>query len=813
MIANKYILFAGLLYVLFSVSIIASPKNLVLHRPAAFAPQPNHGPCTDPEDVIQLTDGVFKTSAKGVLSTQKGTVGWRYLREPIFITFDLGEPKRIGSISIHSAAGAAGAAWPAAIGFFFSEDGKTWAYGGELISRSSANGLPEPMSYSEHRFVADNINAQARHVLLCVLKGGSIFFFTDEVEILEGEGGGEPTIYPMVGDREAIARFLSGEVGTSCLLRRLRLDQTRIRKAAQTLPPEERAAFEADLDALSEECRNQTVINAENFRTEMPLNATQDRLLALYGRLLEKQGYPRLLLTKVHRYAYLQWLETPSRHVQEPIHLKYRQMRGETRADLVLATNAAAAPVSVTFALNAPTEAIRVYYTPWTDTPQLEPVATALVPAERIESGWRFSIPAGLTTKVWVSVDGAKLPPGEHHFEGWIEVPDGFRIPISLSASISPVTMERPALHLGMWDYTDRKSLFAVTPDNRDAAIAMMRSMGVDSPWASSSCLPMPASTDYDAEDRLLSGRLDFSRFDAWLRLWPDARRYMIYINAGEQFANVGPDSPHFAPRLEQWAAAVQAHIASRTAKPVCLLLVDEPKNDERDRRLVNWARPVKKGAPDLVIWSDPVRADPTASGVPEAFDVPDVLCPDSATLARGGDVAAAFFRAKQAQGKPLETYACSALAPHTDPNRYYRLLSWSGWPFRMVGVGFWSFGDTAGLRDAWYAYGHCVGIQYAPAFVGRHEITDTLQMQAIREGLLDYEYLTMLENSLSGITDPARRKEAAALCSDEAVKEVFQGWSFAESTAWKGAAGHEAPDEHRWKILSILEKIHADTL
>ncbi len=786
-------------------------RNLAAGLPASFDPQPNYGPSTDAGDPLQLTDGA-PASGKGQLWVRKEAVGWAHPKQPIFISFDLGEPKAIGSVSLRTAAGQAGVYWPTAIGLFLSDDGQTWRDAGEIISQSIEEGLPEPMAYAEHRFTLRNVAARARYVALCVARGGSGFFVTDEVEISEDESGAPPRTLPVVGDLAAVRKSIHEGQSARMALRRLGLDLSRLREIVQRapLPPGEKTAFLTELEQQVATARTQAPPVAEPLRTVIPITPAQAQLLAFHGRLLEKQGYPRLYFTKTHRNAYLGWLETPALKKQEPIHLAYRQMVDETRADLFLATNASGEQAQVTLKLDAPAEALTVRYCPWTDTPQLEPVATALLPAEGDNGEWHIPLPPGMTTKIWVSVDAGKLPPGKHTYQGTLSGAGTSPTPVSLSTEISPLKMGRPSLHLGVWDYTNSQSSYGLNTANREAALALMRSHGVDSPWATPALLPMPSEADFDAQDRLLPDRLDFSRFDAWLKLWPDARRYMVFLNVKDQIGGARVGTPQFGPRVEAWAQALWQHAGLRGVKPgqLILLLVDEPKTDAQDQLLVAWAEPIRDAVPELKIWSDPVWKDPLASAHPAAFELPDILCPNSGTLAKGGPATVAFYQAKRAEGKPLETYSCSALAPHADPSRYFRMLPWSGWPLRVQAVGFWSFGDTGGLADCWAAYEPSRGIWYAPAFIGRDSATDTLHWQAVREGVLDYEYLRMLERSLPTITEAPLRAEAEALLSDAAVAALFHGWTQADSAAWRGATHPEAPDLHRAKVLALLERL-----
>ncbi|HWL53892.1 MAG TPA: discoidin domain-containing protein [Chthoniobacteraceae bacterium] len=791
-------------------------NNLAAGLRATFDPAPNYQLCKDPGDALQLTDGFFagaESTGKPneTLWVQKQTVGWANPRRPIVISFDLGEEKEIEGVMVSSAAGSSNVAWPAAIGFFVSPDGKTWSYAGEVISGSLRHGLPPSMSYSEHRFVADGLKARGRHVALCIPVGGSLCFFADEIAFYEGPSGKAAPSLPVVGNLAAMREFIYRDQVALHTLRRLKLDYDAIGEAihASSLAATDKNRLNGKLEALAAACAQPPGGNLSGFSTVIPINATQEKLLAIHGELLEKQGYPPLFLSKIHRNGYLGWLAAPELTRQEPITLRYRQMSGETRADLFLVTNASPEAATVTLSLEQPADALDVAYCPWTDTPQLEPVATALLPAEKTGDGWRFSIPPGLTMKVLVNLDGSKLPPGRHEFKAAIRGTGTADLPVRLEVDLSPVKMRKPGLHLGMWDYVNGRGYHAITPQNRQAALRLMRSHGVDSPWGKFSDLPMPGPDDFDAAGKLITENLNFTLFDQWLELWPDAARYLVFVNVTRQIGGVRIDSPGFEPRVAQWARAVADHAASRGLKPgvLNLHLVDEPHTDDRDRLFTLWAAAVRKAAPELTLWCNPTRVAPQNAPVPEVFDLPDVLSPNARQLVQGGRKALEFYRGKRKEGKALELYLCSALAPHTDPNHYYRMLPWSGWPLRIQGVGFWSFGSTGGLASNWNAYENANGLCYAPAFFSRDDVTDTLQWQAVREGVLDYEYFRMLDEALP-TAPPGLKQKAEELLSDDAIADCFGGWTAIDNRDWRVSSGQEAPDLHREKILQVLEEI-----
>ncbi len=811
-------------------------RSLNAGLPASFDPAPNYRLCTDEGDIWQLSDGTARgrrSSFEGTAADlpemlpgmtgeerarislwgNKSSVGWVRPRTPILITFDLKKKERIGSIRVSSAAGASGVYWPTAIGIAVSPDGERWSYAGDLIARSRKHGLPPPMGYSTHLFRVDDLNVEGRYVALCVFPGSTSMFFTDEIEIRAGDAAQPPARIPEIGTVDQLREYVQTHTVPNLILRRLALDSALIGTAIAKadLAADQKSRLQARLAALGPACNEVPSDLPAKLRTILPMLPAQEQLLALYGELLREQGYPPLLATKAHRNAYLGWLTAPAQKTQTPVELNFRQMRNETRSDLFLLTNAT--PEARTVALTSDdATGLTLFYCPWTDTPQLEPVATALLPAAPRGKGWEVEIPAGLTMKIYVTADASILPPGRQQRRLSVRGA-GEAIEVGLRFDISQIAMGPERLHLGMWDYTNNQGYDSLTPANREAAIRLMRSHGVDSPWATRRVTPFPKAEDYDREDNLHRFP-DYEELDRWIARWPGARRYMIFVNVGDSIAGVPSDSPRFAKRVAQWAEHLADHVARLGLQPgqLHLCFVDEPNTDQKEKRVAAWAAPVKEAAPTLTIWSNPVSQKPADSPNHDAFGLPHVLCPDLGVLRKGGEAAWTFYQNHGRNGKGLEVYLCSAIAPHTDPNRYFRLLAMAGWRLRIQGIGFWSFHGQGGLADAFAAYGPTKNaIWYSPAFLHDTDATDTLQWQAVRESLLDYEYLRAVEKRLPSITDEAARKKALALISDDAINALIDTRKTSSGIAWNESANWDAPDHLRIKILDLLESLGAE--
>src|SRR5699024_469443 len=130
-----------------------------------------------------------------------------------------------------------------------------------------------------------------------------------------------------------------------------------------------------------------------------------------------------------------------------------------------------------------------------------------------------FTIPAGLTGKLWVTINASKIPSGQ--YKNTLIITSGDQhLTAPMNINVFPVKMGKPKISLMVWDYTNGNGKYGITPENRHAAIKLMRSHFVDSPWASKSSLPSPRAKNFNTINQL-NTRLNFSNLDQWVAMWP----------------------------------------------------------------------------------------------------------------------------------------------------------------------------------------------------------------------------------------------------------------------------------------------------
>jgi hypothetical protein len=426
-------------------------------------------------------------------------------------------------------------------------------------------------------------------------------------------------------------------------------------------------------------------------------------------------------------------------------------------------------------------------------------VADALIPVAAQNGNYPIDIPAGMTRKVWFTVDSSKVPAGSYKSTF---MANGVSVPMSLN--VSNVAMNTPRFSMGMWDYTNGDGTYGINPQNRAASIALMRSHYVDTPWASGAAVPRPAANDFDAQGNLI-GKLDFSNLDNWIALWPGARRYFTFPSVGDSLAGAKIDTPEFNVRVGNWAKALSAHMISLGLKPsqLGLLLVDEPHSDSQDAIIAAWAKAINAAAPELTLFQDPTWDRPDQTKIQDAITQADVICPNLPIFKRGGEPVKKYFENLRAQGKELWFYQCTGPVRLYDPQAYYRYQPWQAFNIGATGQGYWAFGDTSGADTSWNEYA-AARVSYAPAFLDKDTVYDSVHWDAAREGVEDYEELAMLQDAINASHDSAWKSKAQKVLNS-AVAKITDSWT--GDYSWKDGTDPEMADIQLQKVRNLLTK------
>ena len=807
-----------LLNICLCVSAEEAPQNLARGKVCSFSRKPTYPYSRDPDDEKQLTDGVY-SNARGrpKFWTQLSTVGWYATNgTPIFITLDLGKINPISGLSVNMGAGNSEVRWPLAIVVFVSNDGKTWHEAGDLVSLSNRDNPPPPYGkYGGHRFITNELQTEGRHVKLAVLPSPH-YAFIDEIEVFRGKEGAKTAKGAAIKLAD-IETLVSQRIFLQRLKRQLLRDLAAVRDDINSLEKNAAVPFTQKADDLLARIDRMPPVPMETFKAILPMTDLERNIFRLQAEVWRAQKKPSLRVWKNHRWDPLEPSGEPSQ--KGPARLDIRMMQNEHRADVFNLTNAADKDVRVEFEIrglpggvNPPS--VSVHEVMHLGTKDHGSIAAPL-PIARLEDGkHRALIPAGMTRQVWLTVSSKNLSHGVHAGEvvGKTDSGEAFRIPIRVQ--VFPLRFpDSTTLLLSGWDYTDCEAIYGLTPQNREQVIKHLHEHYVNVTWGSTSAMQYGR---FDEAGNLIETpktRL----FDEWVKHWPKARLYMVFRNlANGQFAGSDFKSDHFRKKVGAWTRFWSTHVKKLGLKPKQLgfLPVDEPHSDRAYAINTAFAEAVHKVEPDFIMFTEPTPKDT------EAFRTMmshlDILCAHWMSWMTQKETYRPAFLQEARKGKQIWFYNVPPLSDSEcllDPYPNFLLRAWHCFDEGVAGSAFWCFIDT-GTVSIWNPYHAKAGRTYCPFYLEKDRLMPGKYMEAIREGVEDYEYLVMLQRRIQELEESgaspgetAKARQILKSTVDDVVGNVRELNVRAPygPLDWREDQDRSRADRARVKVLEML--------
>ncbi len=772
--------------------------NIAMGKPYEFSPPPNYGLCTDAGDKTQLTDGAY---TEGHFWSRQSTVGWGQYSPPL-VTIDLGAVQPICGVSYNTAAGVAGVSWPMSILVSVSDDGKAYYHAGDLVALGEEHGKPPAEGqYAVHRYWTSKLATHGRFVRFAIVPRG-VYTFVDEIEVYRGADAlmGQPHAGRKIDDKDT-AEAIKDMVVTLHFRQRLKSDLAAVRETIRNVAGMEESAGE--LAAIEQLIATVEPPPWKEFRAILPFNDLHKRIFAVQASAWRANGAKPLAVWQKNPWDMLSPTEPP---LPGGAKVDLVMMRNEWRSAAFNISNSGTSPATVRLSIaglpgGRNPKFVSVRDVPFTDTKSGVPVAAALPEAETDGGDYRFRIESGMTRQVWLTFHSREIPAGE--YEGQVVgEPGAIRVPVRLKVGAVALP-DQLTLHLGGWDYTISAGQFDVTDQNRPALLRYLQAHLVDTPWANRTVMP---TGKYD-EDGSMTGPPETEAFKTWMERWPTARNYYVFADVTERFAGFAMGTPPFQKAVAAWITWWAGQLAKWSIKPeqLGLLLVDEPNVPAGDKLIVEYGKVIREAQPRVVIFEDPIWPDPRKAD-PEMFAVSTTLCPAMPMWISEGKPFADFYLRQRDAGKELWFYSCSSPGRLLDPYAYERMQNWFCWKFGAKGSCFWAFSDSAGA-SSWNEYASRGGA-YTPMFLDATTVTHGKHMEAIREGMEDYEYLRMLRDRVAELRKQGTRGEALAAADallSSAADRVTACMEQAEDINWKEPKDRSIADQVRVEVLNAL--------
>ena len=308
--------------------------------------------------------------------------------------------------------------------------------------------------------------------------------------------------------------------------------------------------------------------------------------------------------------------------------------------------------------------------------------------------------------------------------------------------------------------------------------------------------------------------KLDTRVMDEWLAQWPNAE--VLCLSQSRQTAGVWGCSlgaPAFDRNVGAWISAWVRHLGTKGIPPeqLALLIQDEPRDRTEDiEPLLAWAKAIHAAEPKVRIWEDTCYEDLADAARCTVRSLRRSLS-QSAHVAGPQRVVRPVYRDQQRNGRTLQLYSCGGPARLLDPYSYYRLQAWQCWHIGGTGSFFWAFGDN-GKASSWNEY--LVGAEPdTPLFLDNTTVTAGKQMEAIREGVEDYEYFVLLRNAVEKAKAAGRSHSSLSQAESllaKAADEVLAPASRPNELRWHAPKDRTKADAVRIHVLEALSALQS---
>ena len=740
--------------------------NLAAGVSCAFDPQPAYPYCTDDGDPLQLTDGIYN----GCTWTEEGAVGWQMRYDPVFmVDLDLGEAAPIGAVTFDTVTGGAQVTFPAAALVFVSDDGESYRYLADALTES----LPQT-TFLNHRFVADDLRGFGRYVRIAIIAGG-FYVFCDEIEIMRGEHSAEQAAYlddgPIAADevREyatGLIPWVTQKNATLTLLREaaaaVDAREALVEDAALTA-----AAREAIADARRAALEDATVAEPD-YLAGPPYREPDGAAFAAIARMNASLWPDAPVVAWSHPDA--QWLHALDGPIEgEPgAEVAVDMMQNEFATASFVLTSCSDEAMQLDVAAADLTGPATLPASEVLDIAQVVHVEAfgynyrddAVVPARE----GPFVLKPGVAKRIWLTfrTRGRDVPPGDYATDVTVSVAGETVATVPVRLRVWPLRFpDETTLHSNSWCYFDEKPVVGHEADAaRDLVEHYNTALTVNHRY-----LPKP---EPDAEGNIAP--LDFTKLSDLIDLNPEVRLWLIWPGFEFGFQRMGLaqfGGPVWENAFEQYVTQTRDFLASKgiDRDHFAWYWIDEPSPKAWHEIYIPSSQLLKQIDPAMLVWADPtghMAREDVEAGLPWV----DFMCPSLGTVTKfgGPDL---FHQTRL----PSWLYVCAS-EKNMPPFAYYRWHSWKTFSFGLQGIGMWVYTDARATTLSDYID----GVSYAMVFSGEQAMIGSKRWDAWRQGIADFEYLTMLRDAAEAARDAGRDAEAVARAEailSEGVAEV----------------------------------------
>lgn len=395
--------------------------------------------------------------------------------------------------------------------------------------------------------------------------------------------------------------------------------------------------------------------------------------------------------------------------------------------------------------------------------PSIRKISTGL-PAEdvlpKLGEGQTVRLGPGETCKLWLTFHSRKLDSGTYRSKflvgDLLSMDQPLAIPITLK--VYPVRLPDKLVY--------RQNDWVVlgqipSEEELERTIAVAESHGVNV------FVIQQVSIQVSADGKL--GQADTVQHDRLVRHIDPAALLLVSRSVGLKWP--AGFKPSQRIRKAVYAQAIHWYVKhmeslGRSIKDWAFYIKDEPGlmgDDATFRKWVEDVREVKALAPEVQVYADPAGGA-RADMLQRVAGLVDIWQPNLELIREDFEHLAPIFRRGQ-----FWYYEPPAKQRDLDPLSFYRMRAWIAYRFGMTGGGYFIYE----LNDYWF-FDRKMGPEFGTVYPTNHGPVTTKRWEATRDGIEDFELLTMIKKKASDAGGIEGQRVLQLI--DEAVHFVTKG-------------------------------------
>lgn len=683
----------------------------------AIAPSPNYLLSTDPNDLLQLTDG---TTGRHPLWIQQGAVGWSE-RTPVRIELQLKAVSQHFTLRLHTACGhRAEVGLPRRVDLY-AEATRGWTH-------TAAFQQDKPLECDRDSWIEMPVQTTARKLQL-IIHSSDRFLAIDEIAIATSAASSPPaapSAFRLSSDANAVADSTKS-------------DRTPVvdARGGQSLLPDVAAAVADSVARLKSGIAHRS---AEQLRGQ---------LTSLYKQLQDQD----FMLWEQDPWAPAeQWFNSvyPSAMPSVTLHGTSAEtevfclgvlFKGSFKNRKLLVTSDTDEAIGISQLLPVLAADGSTVYDRLTPLPDR-----------------RLTVTAGDPAYLWVKVDLSKYAPGLHRFQiGLVDLDTGSSYGTAqIALNVTGNDRSPSPLSVINWAYPDQSPIW----NDPASAFAELLSGATNVFTVAAGAIPgVTLDGNWQADRQKL--------FDDQVRRFRQHGQIVLFLNwTQDNNPLFGKASrPDALQAYRQWLQRLTSHLESLGVPRSRWMLypVDEPR-DAEFVLLRKVAIATRQIDPSIRIYANPTTAANLQSQLKNMSDMNHLVHtwqPDWRLPLRMG---AEPFQGLQ---RPWWIFAVpTSPAKTAPPLQLYRMLPWQAWRWGATGVGFWSYSGTSNSSalDDFDALRPDFSVVYENPVTALVE--SSRRWEAFKQGLEDYQLLALAGVKRNSIQNPdqydAKTVEAA---------------------------------------------------